>query len=442
MHHFYSVVEWLLKLPVTMKSMIAISILQLVFVLLEGVHNIKAVEVQEQGNETKSELFKESGWVRTQQSNQQWMRGEVSASSTNTDTVCLERNIWFVWNSKTRSCQCGDDVSGVVHCETTTEKLSVLDCHCLTLDYTAQGQPFPVAGSCFFNCANVTYIDIMYHSAPTDCASLNRQGTLCGQCMDGYAVPAYSYDLKCIKCNSELQNWGHYILFAFVPLTIFIVIILVCRINVLSPKLNMFVLAAQIISTPIHLRIILYILSQTNSKNMSIPIKTIATLYGIWNLDFFRGDILPEVCINVSPLHILVLDYLVAVYPMLLMAVAYTVVQLHDSGFRPLLYMWKPFHRYFARFRRQWGIQTTIMDAFVTFFFLSTTKLFSVSFDLLIGTRLYTRDGKVYSLQLYYDPSIKYFGTQHLPYALLAIGILTVFIIFPTSLLNVQLPCK
>ena len=75
------------------------------------------------------------------------------------------------------------------------------------------------------------------------------------------------------------------------------------------------------------------------------------------------------------------------------------------------------------------------MDAFVTFFFLSTTKLFSVSFDLLIGTRLYTRDGKVYSWQLYYDPSIKYFGTQHLPYVLLAIGILTVFIIFPTSLL-------
>ena len=146
-------------------------------------------------------------------------------------------------------------------------------------------------------------------------------------------------------------------------------------------------------------------------------------------------------CINVIPLHILVLDYLVAVYPMLLMAVAYTVVQLHDSGFRPLLYIWKPFHRYFVRFRRQWGIQTTIMDAFVTFFFLSTTKLFSVSFDLLISTRLYTRDGKVYSWQLYYDPSIKYFGTQHLPYALLAIGILTVFIIFPTSLL-ICYPCK
>ena len=425
------------ELPIMMKSTIAISILQLVFVLLEGVHSIKVVEVQEQDNESNSAVIEVKGWMETQQSNQHWMRDEqnTSVNYTNNDTLCHE-NIWFVWDSKTRSCECGDDVGGVVHCETATEELSVLDCHCLTLDYTAQGQPLPVAGSCIFNCANVTVIDIMYHSAPTDCASLNRQGTLCGQCMDGYAVPVYSYDLKCIKCNSELQNWGQYILFAFLPLTIFIVIILVCRINVLSPKLYIFVLAAHSISDPIILRIILYMLFITKTGLLaSILVRTIITLYGIWNLDFFRGAILPEVCINVIPLHILVLDYLVAVYPMLLMAVAYTVVQLHDSGFKPLLWMWKPFHRYFARFRRQWGIQTTIMDAFVTFFFLSTTKLFSVSFDLLIGTRLYTRDGKVYSWQLYYDPSIKYFGTQHLPYALLAIGILTVFIIFPTSLL-------
>ena len=90
----------------------------------------------------------------------------------------------------------------------------------------------------------------MYHNAPTDCASLNRQGTLCGQCLDGYTVPAYSYDLKCIRCDSQLENWGLYIVFAFLPLTVFIVITLVFRINVLSPDLNMFVLAAQYRNLP------------------------------------------------------------------------------------------------------------------------------------------------------------------------------------------------
>ena len=322
-----------------------------------------------------------------------------------------------------------------MYCDTVTKELSVLDCHCLTIHFTSEGTTLPLVGSCIFNCANITWFkDTMYHDAPSDCASLNRQGTLCGQCLDGYTVPAYSYGFKCIRCDSELENRKLYLVFAFVPLTIFILIILVLRINVLSPKLNMFVLAAQYLSIPVFLKIVLFILSQKNKSTVNIPALVIA-LYGIWNLDFLRVNVLPDVCINATPLHILALDYLIAIYPMLLMAVAYTIVELHASGFRSLLYMWKPFHHFFARFRRQWGIQTTIMDAFVTFFFLSTTKLLSVSCHLLIGTHVFTSSGAPYSWNLYDDPSIEYFGREHLPFALLAISILTVFIVFPTSLL-------
>ena len=92
---------------------------------------------------------------------------------------------------------------------------------------------------------------------------------------------------------------------------------------------------------------------------------------------------------------------LLRIYPMLLMALMYTVVEIYIYGFRPLLYMWWPFHLIFARFRHQWGIQTIIMDAFVTFFFLSTTTLFSVSFNLLAYTNTYTCSGKRYSPNLY-----------------------------------------
>ena len=349
------------------------------------------------------------------------------------DERCFKINIWFVWDNQSQSCHCGSDLYGAVLCDTDTKELAVLDTYCLT----SQGKEFSVAGSCFFNPGNFTHSGIygmMYHSAPTDCGSLNRQGTLCGQCLDGYTVPAYSYDLKCIRCDSQLENWGLYIVFAFLPLTVFIVITLVFRINVLSPELNMFVLSAQLISAPICVKFVLRYLSQRHSPIL-IPTKVFLTLYGIWNLDFLRFNILPDICVNEIPLHILMLDYLVAIYPMLLIATAYIIIQLHDSGFRPLRYMWKPFHRLFARFRRQWGIQTTLMDAFVTFFFLSTTKLFSVSFSLLNFALLYKSDGKRYSLNLFFDPNIKYFSTEHLPYALLALGILIVFIVFPTSLL-------
>ena len=405
---------------------------QLLFILTAGIEPVS----EGQKNGFLEEIIR-SGWEkqqsRQQRQNEQYpVNGATHLQSNINEQACSETNAWFMWNNKTRSCDCGDDLDGIVQCNAATKKLSVLYCHCLTVRHTTQGTQLALAGSCIFNCINSTFL---YHSAPSDCASLSRQGTLCGQCLDGYTVPAYSYEFKCIRCDSELENWGLYIVFAFVPLTVFIVIILVFRINVLSPKLNMFVFAAQSVSIPMFVRVIVFSLSQRREHFLRVPTTVILTAYGIWNLDFLRVNVLPDVCIKVIPLHILVLDYLIAIYPMLLMAVAYTIVELYGFGFRPLLYMWKPFHYFFARFRRQWGIQTTIMDAFVTFFFLSTTKLLSVSCDLLIGTRLFTNDGKLYSWNLYYDPSIEYFGREHLPYALLAIGILTVFITFPTSLL-------
>ena len=405
-----------------------IFVYQLLFILTAGIEPVS----EGQNNGFLEEIIQNGEEKQQSRQHSQKELHPVNGATNINEQACSETNAWFVWNNKTRSCDCGDDLDGIVQCNEATKELSILYCHCLTVYHTTQGIQLALAGSCIFNCVNST---LLYHGAPSDCASLNRQGTLCGQCLDGYTVPAYSYEFKCIRCDSELENWGLYIVFAFVPLTVFIVIILVFRINVLSPKLNMFVFAAQSVSIPIFVRVILFGLSQRDENFMQVPTTLILTAYGIWNLDFLRVNVLPDVCINVIPLHILVLDYLIAIYPMLLMAVAYTIVELHASGFRPLLYLWKPFHYFFARFRRQWGIQTTIMDAFVTFFFLSTTKLLSVSCDLLIGTRLFTNDGKLYSRSLYYDPSIEYFGREHLPYALLAIGILTVFIAFPTSLL-------
>ena len=405
------------------------------WVLVSGDSGSEQVYYNSSEQETKVHNDTQQLFLGHDEKLSQWESGRsVDSVGAGDEKMCP--HLWFVWDNG--SCHCGNDLHGVIQCDPDTKEVDVLDCNCLTIEYTSHGA-FPIAGGCIFNCVNYTYtFDKVYHSAPSDCASLNRQGTLCGQCLDGYTVPAYSYQLKCIRCDSELENWGLYIVFAFVPLTVFIVIILVFRINVLSPKLFTFVFASQIVTTPVLVKIIVYYTSQHkmfHSLLYRIPLALLSGIYGIWNLDFFRVYILPDVCINVIPLHIMMLDYLIALYPMLLMAVAYTVIELYGFGFRPLLYMWKPFHFFFARFRRQWDIQTTIMDAFVTFFFLSTTKLLSVSFSLLMGTAIYKPDGKLYSHNLYYDPSIKYFGKEHLSYALMALAILVFFIVLPTSLL-------
>ena len=350
---------------------------------------------------------------------------------------CSRSNMWFV-RGRDGECHCGLDYGGVVDCDSSnTRALSVLDCNCLTQHVTPEGLVESVVGNCIFNCLNATAIstDVMYHQAPTDCGELNRKGTLCGECKTGYTIPAYSYTMRCMKCDAGLRNWGLYAARALGPLTLFIGVILVLRINVLSPKVQVFVVAAQILTCSIATRIVqssIYMQHQTLLEK--VPVIFIANIYGIWNLDFLRFGVTDELCINVSPLQLLTLDYVIAVYPMILTAVAYIVVQLHDCGFRPFLYAWRPFHPFFARFRRHWGIKTSIVDAFATFFFLSTNKLFSVSFSLIVGTRMYTPDGQTL-WRLFYVPSIPLLGEEHLPYFLLAVGVLTVFVVLPTSLL-------
>ena len=62
-------------------------------------------------------------------------------------------------------------------------------------------------------------------------------------------------------------------------------------------------------------------------------------------------------------------------------------------------------------------------------------KLLSVSFDLLVPTHMYHVNGSLVGTYLYYDTTIEYFGDKHLPYAVLALFTMPVFILFPILLL-------
>ena len=360
-------------------------------------------------------------------------------SSNTTPESLFCPNTWFILNHETGKCECGERINDVIKCNEKTKQVKVVDCYCVTYDSALREA---VVGPCVYNCVNVTksYKDLIYHHVPPDftesnnsvCGYLGRNGTLCGKCMHGYVPPAYSYSMECVTCGDRNQMWWQYVAIAYVPLTVFIVIIFLLRVSVVSPKLHAFVYAAQNLVAPSHCRIIL----AAGNKNSSLHfiVKLLMTMLGIWNLDFFR-TLIPDICVKANTLQVLALDYLVAFYPMLLMAIAYILVELHACGFRPVLCVWRPFHHFFARFRRQWDIQTSIMDAFITFFLLSTTKLFSTSVDLLSLVELHTPSGKSLGMYLYYDATIEYCGSRHKPYALLALMVITLFILFPLCLL-------
>ena len=54
---------------------------------------------------------------------------------------------------------------------------------------------------------------------------------------------------------------------------------------------------------------------------------------------------------------------------------------------------------------------------------------------VLTPTYVYNVNGSVVGFYLYYDASIEYFGNKHLPYAILAVFVVLIFIFLPMLLL-------
>ena len=119
-------------------------------------------------------------------------------------------------------------------------------------------------------------------------------------------------------------------------------------------------------------------------------VKAYVSVLSIWNLDFFRL-VYPSFCLHpdTNNLQVLAVDYIIAVYPLLLVALSYLLVILYDRNVRFIVCLLKPFVALFIRFRRQWNIKNSLVDAFCYIFLLSYVKILSVSVDLLLPVILY-----------------------------------------------------
>ena len=341
------------------------------------------------------------------------------------------------------TCQClAAPRGGIVSCsEDGLYNYAVIKCYCVTYNFE---ESLVQVGKCIFNCVNNTKDKIgeLYHPLPqngvilnkTECADMNRTGALCGRCQDNHYPLAYSFSLVCVQCHHIHWNWVRYIMAAYLPLTLFYLIVLFLKVNVVSGHLHHVVLFSQAMSIPALSRILFKSLQK--QPTYFIGAKVLLSLYGIWNLDFFK-PFYSDLCLGIGIVPILALDYVIAVYPLLLMTVSYLLIVLYDRNYRVVSMLFRPFLALFSLFKKNWDIRTSVIDAFTSFFLLSNVKFLSVSFDLLVPTKVYHLHGDHYNstLALYYAGDIEYFGKEHLPYGILAIAVLCVFVILPTATL-------
>lgn len=348
------------------------------------------------------------------------------------ETTCT---LWKKYNFTRKACECGNDLSGIVSCIDDVDLL-LKTCYCMT---HAEEFNKTIVSFCPYTCSDDIHSEFQLIKEKNisvlnsnTCGLYDRTGLMCGKCVEGYAPPVYSYSLVCVKCSNYKYNWIRYIAVAYIPLTIFFVMVIVLRLPITSGVMMAYVTLSQILAAP---GLITFYSARFERKGIK-SINALLTFYTIWNLDFFRSLYKPF-CLHpkLTTLGVISLDYGVGVYPLILITITYFLVRLHDR-FRLVALIWMPVYKCLYRFRKEWNIKESLVKAFATFLILSYVKILNVSVELLTPAHRYydingTSLGKTF---LYCNGSMEYLGKEHLPYATVAIVMSIVFNLIPLIL--------
>ena len=351
-------------------------------------------------------------------------------------------NLWT--KPVNQTCKCGNDLNGTVKCEDGTGKgaFALSNCYCMT---NTDGNQ-TLVGSCLFTC---TLLNHTYYQLPTRvkseinskmCGPYERTGLMCSKCMENHSLPVYSYSLSCVQCNRSdfNSNLLRYTMAAYGPLTLLYICFVVFRTSATDGQLIAYVTISQMFT----IRGFASWLANSNKQDhIKLIDKYLISFIAIWNIDFFRQFYAPF-CLHphLSVLHIFMLDYLVAFYPLMLIFLTYLVVKLHDR-FVLVTWMCRPLYRCFHHFRKEWDIKTSLIGTFASFYLLSYVKVVNVTADILAPAVFLDMNGTVHKYAYYFNASLPYFREDHLPIALFAVFIAFIYNICPLILLLVY-PCS
>lgn len=328
------------------------------------------------------------------------------------------------------SCKCRvrSEDRNLVRCCESDRSLTLLACYCLGY-YSSFNKT--LIGNCLYSCSLKYYYRIK--DPDQSCHKFNRQGQLCGRCKEGLGYPVYTYSSTCTNCTETAMGVLKYLAMAYLPLTVFYIIVIAFRVSVMSERLTAYVLVCQIVTMPAQVH---YISTLSTREGPKQAINFAIAVLSIWNLDFFKSFYNPF-CFHrkLISLDVISLDYLLALYPLLLIILTYAIVQIHDKC-PTLSKVWMPVQKMCARVRQKWQIRKSLVDAFATFLLLSYMKILNASFYILQPTILRDLNGTVVSSDyLYFDGSVRLFHGGHTKYAILAILMSSIFNILPLLLL-------
>ena len=307
-------------------------------------------------------------------------------------------------------CECGVELSGKIICCKDENRVDVSVGFCMTWDNLTKSV---LAGSCPYG-YNSNMTNRMYSTLPSDptqlnekaCGPYNREGLLCGYCIEGFGPAVYSTDLSCANCTNISTGLAImcYLLLQFLPVTVFFLLIAIFHFNITSGPMLGYVIFWQACSFTTQWDMCFFnsVLSHLPLSLATLARVSMATA-DIWNLHFFRF-VLPPFCLSdrMTGIHVHMLSFLTAVYPILLMVTAYIAIELHARNCRCVHCIWKPFGLCLSKVQNRWSAGDSVIHTFATFILLSS---FTVTYDTLSITGTidtYHVNGKHFKTVLYY----------------------------------------
>ena len=345
---------------------------------------------------------------------------------------------WFIPQviNDTVSCICGVSLEKEVLCDPHSNRSMLQGDYCMTYEDEYNST---VADSCPYNDLTPDF-EQLYKKLPRNvselnefmCGDLNRTGILCSHCKPGLGPAVLFSTMECLECLNSGTGWVLSTLLATFPTTVFFLVVVFCEIRLSTAPFNAFIFIAQAVVSMVNIHPYSYI---NTSKPANYITKFLLTAYGIFNLDFFYY-IIPPFCIStkLTIIQALSLQYVVAFFPLFLVIVSYTCIQLHARGCRVLFYLWRPFQSCCICINTHWNIDPakSLVHAFASFLLLAYSKILFVSCILLHPSIIQNSSGNsAGKMVVYYNASVPFFSTEHLPFIILAISVLATFNVFP-----------
>ena len=273
--------------------------------------------------------------------------------------VCSYSEEWFCFNSTTRISHCISGCHTHITCSDSGPLLQFGYCATYSKDtglVTVAKCPYlQVNHDTYHNMTTIGhdyFIQLPKTLAELNssmCGPMNRKGIVCSECIDGFGSSVTSIGYRCANCTDTWYRVPLYIALLFAPITVFYFFILIFQVKMTSPPIPCFIMYAQVVVIEVSYFLNLSNISTrvmfNNRGQLTLDVKIILGLYGLFNLDFFHF-VLPPFCISsqIKPIHIAFLGYVSALYPILLIFLTWLCVELHGYNFRPIVWIWRPFH--------------------------------------------------------------------------------------------------